>query len=337
MNARAGFLLFAFKAFFCFVLSVSLGFGKSPNISLIKKLQVQGSLENNRNISAVEWMDSMVVLGSDEGNVLELLFKKENSASFEVSGKALKLGDKKEELDIEALARDKNYLYAIGSHSLKRKKIKEDNSLKKNERRFAAIEKESSRYNLYRIDLKSLKQRDIPQIKKTSLEKIIEEDEFLSPFAKLPGKENGIDIEGMALSKDGKLCIGFRSPVFRHNMVPVLILGFDSPTSYSLEFIPLEGKGIRSLEKVEDGYLIIAGPAMDGPGGFEIYFWNGAGYFSQSDKNKLQLKNLGTIPLPKAGKAEGMSLVKETNEYYELLIAFDGLDNGAPGFYGVQK
>ena len=94
-------------------------------------------------------------------------------------------------------------------------------------------------------------------------------------FTKIPSKENGIDIEGIASDGD-KLYIGFRGPVLRGNYVPVMVIkDCDNPSDYELLFVNLDGNGIRDICKVEDGFLIISGPMGDGVGNYQLYFWNG--------------------------------------------------------------
>jgi Protein of unknown function (DUF3616) len=95
------------------------------------------------------------------------------------------------------------------------------------------------------------------------LQGILKGDKILGPFTKIPSKENGTDIEGIAV-KDETLFLGFRGPVRRENFVPVMVLQLDRPEDYELRFVNLDGHGIRDITAVENGFLIIGGPVGDG-------------------------------------------------------------------------
>lgn len=56
-----------------------------------------------------------------------------------------------EEADIEGLARGNGWLWAIGSHSLKRKRIKPEHSGAKSRRRLAKVVREDNRFILARL------------------------------------------------------------------------------------------------------------------------------------------------------------------------------------------
>ncbi len=49
---------------------------------------------------------------------------------------------------------------------------------------------------------------------------------LFTAFTKIPGKENGIDIGGVA-AKGDRVFVGFRAPVLRENWVPILAFDFD--------------------------------------------------------------------------------------------------------------
>ena len=46
---------------------------------------------------------------------------------------------------------------------------------------------------------------------------------------------------------------------------------------------------------------------------------------------------LGEIPPREGGKAEGITVLEETDSSYEVIIVFDGLDKGSPMRYRVLK
>lgn len=108
----------------------------------------------------------------------------------------------------------------------------------------------------------------------------------LAEAAKLrPESENGLNIEGLAATPDGGLLIGFRNPRPGGNalVVPLdnpseVVAGSRARLGQPIE-LDLGGLGIRSLERVGDRYLIVAGPFDEAPfgeaGGFALYEWSG--------------------------------------------------------------
>ena len=109
----------------------------------------------------------------------------------------------------------------------------------------------------------------------TTLRSVIAGKTALQPFAQIPCKENGVDIEGLAV-RDGLLRVGFRGPVYQRGFVPVLTCTFANPvTAADTLYLNLGGRGIRDLERVEGGFLVLAGPVSDVPVSFQLYFWDG--------------------------------------------------------------
>ena len=93
---------------------------------------------------------------------------------------------------------------------------------------------------------------------------------------------NGFNIEGLAVAPDGKhLLIGLRNPVVKGK---ALVVPLENPNDVLLEGVPpkfgriiplpLDGHGIRSIDRVGDRYLIIAGAVRDEPG-HSLYWWSG--------------------------------------------------------------
>jgi hypothetical protein len=104
----------------------------------------------------------------------------------------------------------------------------------------------------------------------------------LGEASTLPPKAPGaINIEGLAATPEGKLLIGFRNPIpgGKALIVPIenpakIISGAKAVLGQPIE-LALNGLGIRSLERVGNEYLIVAGP-FDNVGGFVLYKWSGA-------------------------------------------------------------
>ncbi len=97
--------------------------------------------------------------------------------------------------------------------------------------------------------------------------------------SKAPG---GLNIEGLALAPDGRLLVGFRSPLPEGHalVVPLahperLVTGGDPELGDPIT-IDLGGLGIRSLDAHGGGFLIAAGPA-GGERRARLFRWEGAG------------------------------------------------------------
>ena len=141
---------------------------------------------------------------------------------------------------------------------------------------------------------------------------------------------DGNDEEGIAMA-DGWLYLGFRGPVLRDNYVPVLRLDFDEPDDHELLFVNLDGYGIRDITRVADGFLIVAGPVGDGPGGYSVYYWDGHDVVPgrARDEPVGHLTRLGELQAPQGGKAEGITVLQEDAAAFECLVVFDGVAAGA--------
>lgn len=290
-------------------------------------------------VSAIAKFGSFLVIGSDENsgdgshkNYIQFL-KKDAAGNYLVhSNSYLFEGNATEgkEMDIESLAVEENDIYIIGSHSSKRQKVKATERYQDNIKTFrdSKIIDERNRDWLYRLKVDD-NCKELAK-EKITLRKIIKKDAVLKTFRNIPSKENGIDIEGIAV-KDSWLYIGFRGPVFRNNYVPVMKLKFDDPKdSYELLYLQLGGRGIRDMTSVSDGFLIVAGAVGDGQDSYQLYHWDGKNVIpgnNRKPKNIGQVRLLGEIRPPESGKAEGVVVMQEDNDSYQLIIVYDGVNN----------
>ncbi|WP_433241954.1 DUF3616 domain-containing protein [Streptosporangium sp. CA-135522] len=192
-----------------------------------------------------------------------------------------------QEADIEGLARADGWLWAIGSHSLKRKRVRRDHSPEKARRRLGTVVREENRYILVRLPLVGATpvRRDGPRAAAilcgpgSSLADLMVGDPHLTPFLAVPSKDNGLDVEGIAIL-DGRVFVGLRGPVLRGWAMLLEIRPQDHPRHpgrlrlapideepYRTHLLNLGGLGIRDLCPHRDGLLILAGPtmALDGP------------------------------------------------------------------------
>lgn len=267
-------------------------------------------------------------------------------------------GGKESEIDVEGLAYEDHYLWLVGSHSLARKKPRKEDSPEKQIKRLAKLKQDPNRYLLARIPLvpdpetqeyrlyKSCPDpRDpdkmlsaaqlIGDDKGNQLMEALEEDDHFQDFLRIPGKDNGFDIEGLAVSGE-KIFLGIRGPVLRgwaailelevkEEEKGYLSLKKTGKQVYTKHFLHLEGMGIRDLRIVGQDMLILAGPTMDLDGTIAVYRWPGA--VQQQSATIVHRKELdrlfdvphGSGPATGQDKAEGMALF----DAHQVLIVFD--------------
>ena len=97
-----------------------------------------------------------------------------------------------------------------------------------------------------------------------------------------PKQPGGISIEGLATTPEHGLMIGFRNPLVGDMAVVVEVRNpFDLINGMRPDFAPpifldLGKRGIRSMEQIDRGYLIVAGPfGDDHQPRSALFFWNG--------------------------------------------------------------
>lgn len=109
-----------------------------------------------------------------------------------------------------------------------------------------------------------------------SLRERLGRDAFLRDFIALPSKENGVDIEGLAVLGD-RLFLGLRGPLIdSHALVldcPVSRAGRPKLARIRRHFLGLEGLGIRDLARDGSRLLVLAGPVAAAAGPFTLHAW----------------------------------------------------------------
>jgi Protein of unknown function (DUF3616) len=273
--------------------------------------------------------------------------------------------EKQGEVDVEGLDYQDGYLWIIGSHSSKRKKAKvEDTKFQLEGRELKKVERQDNRYLLARIPVNEVGDLEIQSPQRAwlkrdgsnnSLTKALSKDEYLN-FAKiiegddgkslageefylyLPSKENGLDIEGIAV-RGNHILIGLRGPVLRGIAILLEIeveeglshelnlkkIG-DEGKQYKRHFLDLDGLGIRDLcfESSSDNLLILSGPTMDLDGTHSVFQLQQPLTLkdnSLSSQKNQQLEHLGDIPHGrKCDRAEGLAFYGEDNS---ILVVYD--------------
>ena len=90
------------------------------------------------------------------------------------------------------------------------------------------------------------------------------------------------------------------------------------------------GRGIRDLARLNDGQLLIlSGPAQDARVPFEIHVLDIA-----TEITTLR-GTLGELPGSKGAKAEAISVLSQRGKLVNILVMFDGLENGGPREYVI--
>lgn len=263
-----------------------------------------------------------------------------------------------EEADLEGLAYEDGYLWLIGSHSLKRKQPKPDEGFDKSSKRLAKVEGDGNRYLLARIPVEgsdgtyvlSKKAKEKGEkltaaqlqgnAKGNELMDVLAKDEHLGPFMAIPGKDNGFDIEGLAVV-DGHLFIGLRGPVLRGWTVILEVVPKEDKNDpaklklkpigshghpYRKHFLQLGGLGVRDLCVQDDDLLILAGPTMNLDGPVAVYRWpGGAKPEEESIVPAGKLEQLLDVPYGVGvDHAEGMSLFSiDGGEARQVIVVYD--------------
>jgi hypothetical protein len=95
--------------------------------------------------------------------------------------------------------------------------------------------------------------------------------------------DGGLNIEAMEMSPDGRLLIGFRSPLQGGRAIVASIAdvaaAFDGMPRIAPELVTLDlgGHGLRALSRVPalNGYLLVSGPVAKQDVQFKLWFWSG--------------------------------------------------------------
>ncbi|HEX6735576.1 MAG TPA: DUF3616 domain-containing protein, partial [Azonexus sp.] len=208
-----------------------------------------------------------------------------------------------EEADLEGMAVADGYLWVVGSHGLKRKNAKPGRDDADNAKRLAKVTLDGNRRLLacLPVDIGDdgepvlvraaqdgrRARRLTGGAKSNQLTDALADDPHFAPYLAIPGKDNGFDIEGLAV--DGqRLLLGLRGPVLR-GWSALLEIALeakgdelrlapldDSGRLLRKHFLQLEGLGIRDLHFSGDDLSILAGPTMVLDGDIRVFKWPNA-------------------------------------------------------------
>jgi hypothetical protein len=270
-----------------------------------------------------------MVVAEDECNTL-LVYKFGRPAPV---GKPIDLagflGTKDKASDLEGAARVGNLIYWISSHSLTK-------SGKANQwrHRFFATSVDRTRspptVTPFGIPYAGLAKAAAAETRLADLK--------LEDAAAIPPEEpGGLNIEGLAAWKSDGLLIGFRSPLRDGNKAllvplenPSAVVAGEPPRFASAILLDLGKRGIRSIDRVGDHYIIVAGPTGN-TGSFDLYRWSGGA----TDKPVLL-----PASLPAGHAFEALVSIPGTKGKKAVLLSDDGADDdikcGKPGKAGQK-
>lgn len=236
-----------------------------------------------------------------------------------------------EEADLEGMAVADGYLWLVGPHGLKRKNVKPDSSASESARRLAKLSLDGNRRLLACLPIERAAdgQPDLELVAEAKdgrrarrlkggstsnhLTDLLAADPHFRDFMAIPGKDNGFDMEGLAVNET-RLLLGLRGPVLRGWSalleIQVEIRGDylrlapldDSGILLRKHFLPLDGLGVRELHFFDDDLFILAGPAMALDGEIRIYKWEGAKAFMAANREP---ERFDAVPVESAALPHG--------------------------------
>ncbi|MCE7985926.1 MAG: DUF3616 domain-containing protein [Caldilinea sp. CFX5] len=274
-----------------------------------------------------------------------------------------------EEADIEGLAYADGYLWLVGSHSRKRKTVKPKSTVQQNFARLAEVSSDGNRFLLARIPVMAKdgtytlvkevaenaengEKRTAAQLPCTTtssaLTAALATDAHLQDFLPIPGKDNGFDIEGLAVVGD-HLLVGLRGPVLRGwavilevavavnpanpaelQLQPINPDNPHNPTqpTYRKHFLDLDGLGVRDLCVDGADLLILAGPTLVLDGAVTVFRWPGGAQVTQERLvARDELVKVMDIPHNNGEDyAEGITLFRTGDGVADsLLVVYDAV------------
>jgi hypothetical protein len=183
--------------------------------------------------------------------------------------------------------------------------------------------------------------------KDDALTRVLRDDPHLAPFLRIPSKDNGFDIEGLAAAPGGRLFLGLRGPVLdgwacvleirveadprRHYELTLRDIARPGAQAahaiYRKHFLDLGGAGIRDLCLAGRDLLILTGPPMRGKGTSQVRRWKNA--LAQNREHMLREAHLPRLlELPyheKKDHAEGITILGRKDRRLWLMVIYDSV------------
>jgi hypothetical protein len=261
-------------------------------------------------------------------------------------------GTAEEEADLEGMAVADGFLWVVGSHGLKRKNAKPDRDHAENAKRLAKVSLDGNRRLLACVPIETdakgepclVRQagdgRRALRLKGDSqtnlLTRALADDPHFGPYMAIPGKDNGFDIEGLAVH-GRRLLLGLRGPVLRgwSALLEIaveargdqlrLVALDDSGSLIRKHFLQLDGLGVRDLHFSGDDLYILAGPTMVLNGEIRVFKWPAARPLLAANRDPIRFE---------AALTESISLPhgRGSNRAEALCEMPPGLSSGKPSW-----
>ncbi len=320
--------------------------------------------ELRQNLSALVARERVLWLGGDEGRSLYRLDRLGDHhygdlRSVKLRDFGLAGGKDDGESDLEGLARDGDRLWLVGSHSLRRRQHSEE----RNPLRLFCRARQSRNAHVLgclrldgegrpvagqRLAFDAAEGRD-------ALTQALAANSRIAPFLAIPGKDNGLDIEGIA-ARGSRVLVGLRGPVLRGiALVLDLRLGGlngDGPTltleAHRCRYLSLSGLAVRDLAVVpgSDDVMVLAGPTLDMAGPCYLHRWRrafgpldspaGDGVTLETTEPLLWIRD-GRPGCPEKGsdKPEGLDVQRHDGQLLAW-VAYDDPKDARVGGQGVR-
>jgi hypothetical protein len=212
-------------------------------------------------------------------------------------------GGPDDEADLEGLDVVGEWLWLVGSHGLKRKNARAGRSDADNAKRLSKLALDTNRRLLACVPIETGAD-GVPSLVREArdgrramrlkgdaehneLTRVLANDPHFGPYMAIPGKDNGFDIEGLAVDGE-RVILGLRGPVLR-GWSGLLELALEvrggqlrlkpldaAGTLVRKHFVQLEGLGVRDLLFSGDDLYLLAGPTMVLNGDIRVFRWPGA-------------------------------------------------------------
>lgn len=283
-----------------------------PAAQAVLRFRTEPDCPTVANMSAAVRLDDTLFLAGDENATIERLVRDGEAwgdhrrlplTSF------LDFDEPDEEADIEGLAVDGGWLWVLGSHARTRPKIKKSAGDRIDTCALADLKDTRPRCLLARLPLVERDGAWLPvredgdrraaMLRQTrrgnKLAAMLRRDALLRPFTRIPAKEGGVDMEGIAVRGE-RVALGMRGPVIGGHALLVearvrttkkgkLKLA-DAPVK---RLLALDGLGIRDLKSCGDHLLILAGPTTGLSGPCTLYLWRGWADNPPQDATEVRL------------------------------------------------
>jgi hypothetical protein len=261
------------------------------------------------------------------------------------------------EADLEDLDIAGGYLWLVGSHALDRDMPGEEASPRKVAKALSKVERQGNRFMLARIPMigydgtwllrrraghgakKRIAARLDGNAKGNALTRALAKDEHLGASLARPGKENGFDVEGIAVVGE-RVLLGLRGPVLnewatileieprperRHPSLMRLGRIGRGRKLYRKHFLKLDGLGVRALCRQGADLLVLAGPtaAHDGPA--KVFRWTG-GARPGVERRVRPADVVHVMDLPtgnRGDRPEGIVVVPSKDKRDRLLVVYE--------------